>query len=229
MKILAIDTALAAASVCVYDAAASTFDAVESILMSRGHAEALLPMVDRVMARVEGGFSALGRVAVTVGPGSFTGLRVGLAAARGFALACNVPAVGVSTLAALAAPLILEGRPEMIAVAIDARHGNVFFAAFEPDGRAMTTPRIAAAAEVAPMLENGSTRIVGSGAALVAREAERLGVAVEASTEGATPDIRCVARLGLLADPELAAPRPLYLKPADATPQRAGVVVEALS
>jgi len=94
-KILAIDTALNAASACVYEEGAAAPESSETILMQRGHAEALLPLVDRVMAQAQGGFAALGRIAVTVGPGSFTGLRVGIAAARAIGIACNVPVVGV--------------------------------------------------------------------------------------------------------------------------------------
>ncbi len=121
MKILAIDTALGAVSACVLDDGSRDAESIESIAMARGHAEALVPLIDRVVARVDGGFAALSRVAVTVGPGSFTGLRVGIAAARGIAIACDIPIVGVSTLAALAAPLILEQTPDLIGAAIDAR------------------------------------------------------------------------------------------------------------
>ncbi|MGB7045218.1 MAG: tRNA (adenosine(37)-N6)-threonylcarbamoyltransferase complex dimerization subunit type 1 TsaB, partial [Methylocella sp.] len=103
MKILAIDTALPAISACVLDDGADSPEAIETIAMERGHAEALLPLIDRVMARVAGGFASLDRVAVTVGPGSFTGLRVGIAAARAIGIACKIPVTGVSTLAALAA------------------------------------------------------------------------------------------------------------------------------
>src|SRR5208283_3966633 len=103
MRILAIDTALPAISACVLDEGAESPESIETIAMERGHAEALLPLIERVMARVEGGFASLDRVAVTVGPGSFTGLRVGIAAARAIGVACKVPVIGVSTLAALAA------------------------------------------------------------------------------------------------------------------------------
>src|SRR6201989_3424662 len=72
--------------------------------MLRGHAEALLPMLQRVMQQANFGFSDIDRIAVTTGPGSFTGLRVGIAAARGLALAAEKPAVGLSTLSAYAAP-----------------------------------------------------------------------------------------------------------------------------
>ncbi len=219
MKILAIDTALPAVSACVLDDEAEAAEALETIAMERGHAEALLPLIDRVMARVEGGFTGLGRVAVTVGPGSFTGLRVGIAAARAIGIACEIPVVGVSTLAALAAPLILDEKPGLVAVAIDARHGNVFFAAFGPDGRTILAPRLAPIHEAARSLGEGPVRLVGPGAPLLAIEASALRMDVEVVGAFAAPDIEFVARLGLLADPSLAPPRPLYLKAPDAKPQ----------
>src|SRR5690348_7844676 len=163
MKILAIDSALPAISACVLDDGAASPEAIETIAMERGHAEALLPLIDRVMARVAGGFASLGRVAVTVGPGSFTGLRVGIAAARAIGIACKIPVTGVSTLAALAAPLILEQKPGLVAAAIDARRGNVFFAAFGPDGRAALAPRIAPAREAVRSLGAGPVRLAGPG------------------------------------------------------------------
>ena len=103
MLVLAIDTALEACSAAVFDAAQGTFRH-ESLPMIRGHAEALLPLLARVMKQSAVSFSAFDRVAVTVGPGSFTGLRVGIAAARGIGLAAKKPVIGITTLAALAAP-----------------------------------------------------------------------------------------------------------------------------
>ena len=185
--------------------------------MERGHAEALLPLIDRVMARVEGGFASLDRVAVTVGPGSFTGLRVGIAAARAIGIACKIPVIGVSTLAALAAPLILEQKPGLVAVAIDARHGNVFFAAFGPDGRASVgaPDRAAARGRALAWRGSGAACGIGRGAArgrgFGGRNGDR-----DRSREHSGLDIVFVAKLGLLADPALAPPRPLYLKVPDA-------------
>ena len=98
--ILAIDTALAATSACLLVPGQTSPFAAETLFMEAGHAEALLPLIDRVVARAPGGFAAVTRVAVTVGPGSFTGIRIGVAAARAFGLACGVPVVGVSTLSA---------------------------------------------------------------------------------------------------------------------------------
>ena len=212
MKILAIDTALAAISACVLDAAAESPEAIETMAMDRGHAEALLPLIDRVMARVEGGFASLGRVAVTVGPGSFTGLRAGIAAARAIGIACKIPVTGVSTLAALAAPLILEQKPSLVVAAIDARRGNVFFAAFGPDGRVVLAPRIAPVREAARSLGAGPVRLAGPGAQLLAIEAQAAGTETGIARENGGLGIVFVAKLGRLADPVLSPPRPLYLQ-----------------
>ena len=218
MRILAIDTALPAISACVLDEGAESPASIETMPMERGHAEALLPLIDRVMARVEGGFASLDRVAVSVGPGSFTGLRVGIAAARAIGVACKIPVIGVTTFAAFAAPLILEQKPGLVAVAIDARHGNVFFAAFGPDGRATAAPRVLPPREAVRSLGAGPARIAGSGAALLAAEASAAGRGIEIVPEYGGLDIVFVAKLGLLADPALTPPRPLYLKAADARP-----------
>jgi tRNA threonylcarbamoyladenosine biosynthesis protein TsaB len=211
MKILAVDTALSAVSACVLDEGTESPDSIETIARERGHAEALLPLIDRVMARVEGGFASLGRAAVTVGPGSFTGLRAGIAAARAIGIACKIPVAGVSTLAALAAPLILEQKPGLVAAAIDARRGNVFFAAFGPDGRAVLPPRIASAREAVRALGAGPVRLAGSGAPLLAHEALAAGTETWIDRENPGLDIVFVAKLGLLADPNLTPPRPFYL------------------
>ena len=94
MLILAIDTALDACAAGVLDTDAGKLIAQESLAMKRGHAEALMPLIARVIKESGIGFAELDRIAVTTGPGSFTGLRVGLSAARGIALAANKPVVG---------------------------------------------------------------------------------------------------------------------------------------
>src|SRR5277367_2116868 len=113
MRVLAIDTALAACSAAVLDTEQGGILARESLPMIRGHAEALMPLISRVMEDAGLAFTDLDRVAVTTGPGSFTGLRVGISAARGIALAADRPAVGLSTLSAYAAPHIAndDGLP----------------------------------------------------------------------------------------------------------------------
>ncbi len=219
MYILALDTALTACSVALLDAESDTIVAGDSVFMDRGHAEALVPMVEQVMQTARIGFSDLERVAVTVGPGSFTGLRVGLSAARGFALATGKPAVGVTTLAALAAPFLAFDDSHPVLCAIDARHGHVFLQLFGVGGRTLVPPRMASVKEAGRIAAIGAVRLVGSGAALVA-DAWPNGEPAPISVEQlAAPDVAWVARLGAAAEPASAEPKPLYLRAPDAKPQ----------
>src|SRR5581483_12394282 len=143
MLILAIDTALDACAAAVLNTETGKAIAVESQLMKRGHAEALMPLIGRVMGDAGTGFADLERIAVTTGPGSFTGLRVGLSAARGIALAADKPVVGVTTLTSYAAPVVsTNGKPPVLA-AIDARHDQVYFQMVSGDGGSLVSPRIA--------------------------------------------------------------------------------------
>jgi tRNA threonylcarbamoyladenosine biosynthesis protein TsaB len=218
LRVLAIDTALDACAACVFDAEAEDVCAVERLPMQRGHAEALLPLVERVMAAAGVGFEAIDRIVTTVGPGSFTGLRVGIAAARGFAVALGKPAVGVTTLAALSAPLVAEDDRVPVVAAIDARHGNVFLQMTGAGGRSLIPPRVATLKEAIRVAAIGPVKLVGSGAPLLAAAwpaSERPPVLVD--PRGA-PDVTWVARLGVASPPDVR-PRPLYLRPPDARPQ----------
>src|SRR5580698_2238559 len=114
MLILAIDTALDACAAGVLDTEAGRLIAQESQAMKRGHAEALMPLIARVIEQSGIAFTALDRIAVTTGPGSFTGLRVGLSAARGIALAADKPVVGLSTLTAYAAPVVGQNAAQPV-------------------------------------------------------------------------------------------------------------------
>jgi tRNA threonylcarbamoyladenosine biosynthesis protein TsaB len=218
-RVLAIDTALGGCSVCVIDAGQSLPLALESEAMTTGQAEAIMPMIERVMKQVDGGFASLERVAVSVGPGSFTGLRIGIAAARAIGLAAGIPVVGVSTLAAYAAPLINPQESGVIAVGIDARHGSVFFQAFTAAGRTIVLPRVISVKEAGRAIGAGPVRLAGSGAAALAVEAMALGLKASIADLKAAPDIIWIARLGLAADPATATAKQLYLRPPSATPQ----------
>lgn len=216
--ILAIDTSMSAASACVSLAGADEPVASRSLPMERGHAEALMPLIAEVMQSTPGGFPALTRVAVTIGPGSFTGIRVGVAAARGIALAGNIPVVGVSTFSAFAAPWIGQQQGQIVACAIDARHGNVYIQAFDSSGHIVLSPRLSTPREALRAIGAGPLCLVGSGAALLAAEAQTIGSEATICGPSAAPDIHQVARLGLIADPAAAPARPFYLKPPDAKP-----------
>jgi len=218
MLILAIDTALEACAVAVLDTEAGSLRAHESQAMARGHAEALMPMIDRVMQAADLPFAALERIAVTVGPGSFTGLRVGISAARGLGLAAEKPVVGVTTLSAYAAPHLGESAGPIVSV-IDARHDHVYMQAVGGDGAAMVRPRLAALAEVFDTAQFGAPHLVGNAARLVADRWPADAAAPASVEQQAAPDIAWVAWLGVAADPAASRPRPLYLRAPDAKPQ----------
>jgi tRNA threonylcarbamoyladenosine biosynthesis protein TsaB len=218
MRILAIDTALDACSVAVFDTERDRMLAMQSREIGRGHAELLIPLVDEVMKSAGATFDSLDRIAVTVGPGSFTGLRVGLSAARGFALAAKKPAVGVSTLAALTAPLITENETVPVVAAIDAKHGNLYMQMVGAGGRVLVAPRAVNLREAIRAVALGPVRIVGNGAAMLAAHwPPKLPSPVSVDPRPA-PDILWVARIGAAADPERAKPRPIYLRAPNAKP-----------
>ena len=216
MRVLAIDTSRGACSAAVYDSAIRLAAARETEPMLRGHAEALAPMIERVLARTEGGAASLGKVAVAVGPGSFTGLRIGVAIAKAIALTIEVPVVGVSTLIAYAGPMLDEPRPGVIASVIDAGHGQVYFHLIDSKAKQIFSPRVVSLRDAVRAIGGSPARVVGDAAGLLAEEARRAGVEVDASAGAAYPDIVAIARIGLAADPAAWPARPFYLKPPDA-------------
>ncbi|MGT2502871.1 tRNA (adenosine(37)-N6)-threonylcarbamoyltransferase complex dimerization subunit type 1 TsaB [Bradyrhizobium guangxiense] len=218
MLILAIDTALDACSVAVLDTETAELLAQESQLMKRGHAEALMPMIARVMRSADLAFTALDRIAVTVGPGSFTGLRVGISAARGLALAAEKPAVGLTTLSAYAAAIVGQSKLAPVISAIDARHDHVYFQIVAGDGSQLVRPRVASIDEAIAASQFGAPHLVGNAANILAERWPKDSeppVAVEAQP---APDIGWVAWLGAAADHEMNPARPFYLKAPDAKP-----------
>jgi tRNA threonylcarbamoyl adenosine modification protein YeaZ len=221
MRILAIDTALEACAAAVIDTERGKM-ATESLPMERGHAEALIPLIARVMRQADMPFSALDRIGVTTGPGSFTGLRVGIAAARSIALSTGKPAFGLTTLAAFAAPHIAADETSGVTVAIDARHQHVYMQVFAPGGHAVVPPRIASAEDAArAALTHGSIRLTGTGAALLAAAwppREKPPIIID---ERRAPDIVWVGRLAIAANESSSPPKPLYLRAPDAQPQAA--------
>ena len=216
MRILAIDTSCGAASVAVVEGGLIEPLAVLSRPMTRGHAEAIAPMVEEAMRGIEGGFASLGRIAVAAGPGSFTGIRVGLAMARAMGVALAIPVVGVSTLAALAAPLLSEPKAGIIAAAIDARHGSVYFQLFEASGRPLGPPRCDTARECVRAIGAGPAWLAGDAAAILANAAHRAGLPYDLDAARDAPDIVALARMGLALDPSVSPARPIYVKPPDA-------------
>jgi tRNA threonylcarbamoyladenosine biosynthesis protein TsaB len=220
MLILAIDTALDACAAVVLDTGTSKLIAVESQAMKRGHAEALMPLIGRVMKDAALPFAALDRIAVTTGPGSFTGLRVGLSAARGLALAAGKPAVGLTTLSAYAAPIVSESGEDPVISAIDARHDHVYFQVVSGNGGSLVRPRVGTIEAALEASRFGAPHLVGNAAAILAeRWPKDAPPPVKVDAQPA-PDISWVAWLGAAVSPDTAPARPLYLRAPDAKPSQ---------
>jgi tRNA threonylcarbamoyladenosine biosynthesis protein TsaB len=218
MLILAIDTALEACAAAVLDTDKNRLIAQESQAMKRGHAEALMPLVARVMKEAGIPFASLDRVAATTGPGSFTGLRVGLSAARGIALAANKPAIGITTLAAYAAPHVTEDGEHPIISAIDARHDHVYLQAVSGHGGPLVTPRVAPIEAALGASRFGAPILAGNAANLLAERWPKDAAAPVKIDQQGAPDIAWVAWLAAAVDPSVATPRPFYLRAPDAKP-----------
>lgn len=219
MRVLAIDTALEACAAALLDTESGIL-AHESLPMVRGHAEALMPLVARVMSESALEFSDLHRIAVTVGPGSFTGLRVGVAAARGLALAAGIPAVGLTTLAAYAAPHVAADDEIPLIAVIDARNEQVYLQLFGPGGRTIIQPRIASVRDAVRAASAGPARVVGTGAELVMAAWPADQPPPPLVDPARAPAIDWVAHLGAAAT-QTAPPKPMYLRPPGAQPQDA--------
>ena len=207
MIVLAIDTALDACS------AAAVQDevvlAAASEPMQRGHQERLAPMVAEVMTAAGVAFGRLDRIGVTTGPGSFTGLRVGLAFAKGLALALEIDCVGIGSLEALAADAPAPGH---VAAVVDARRGQVYLQLFE-GGAALGPPEALTLDEAAARLARIARplTLVGSGAPLLADRTPGATVA-----HSAAPDPVRLARLAARAAGGPGSPAPIYLRAPDA-------------
>jgi tRNA threonylcarbamoyladenosine biosynthesis protein TsaB len=205
MIVLGLDTCLNACSVAVLDGARVL--AHRSEVMARGHQERLAPMAEGAMADAGLPFSRLARVGATIGPGSFTGLRVGVAFAKGLASALAIPALGVGVLEALAAEA--DG---LAAAVVDARRDQVYLQIFE-DGSPLMAPDVlalgTAAARLVELAGGRAITLVGPGAALLADVAPGARLM---TPEGC--DARLVARLA--GERAVTPIRPLYLRAPDA-------------
>ena len=220
MLILAIDTALDACAAAVLDTSTGKIIAQESQPMKRGHAEALMPLLARVMKASGVAFAAVDRIAATTGPGSFTGLRVGLSAARGIALAAGKPVVGVTTLTAYAAPIVSEDRGHPVISAIDARHDHVYYQVLGGDGSSLVKPKVAPIAEALDAARFGAPHLVGNASEILANRWPADAPPPVSVVNLPAPDIAWVAWLGAAVDPETAPARPYYLRAPDAKPPR---------
>ena len=207
MKLLAIDCSAGLCAACLHDAAADR---------ELGRAEHLAGVVEEAMERAGLAFSDLGAIAVSVGPGSFTGLRVGVSAARGYALALGIPAIGVTTLEAIAAEARGHAGPVNVLAALDGGRGELQASVYGVQGEALFAPAVITLDQATALAREFSARLAGTAA-------EQIAAALQAShlvcgPLAATADIGVDARLAAGKKPA-EKPKPLYLREPDAKPQ----------
>jgi tRNA threonylcarbamoyl adenosine modification protein YeaZ len=189
--VLAIDTAAPRLQLALRRDDGTTDISIDEL--AQGHAELLFPRLETLLAGNDVGYPDLTRIVVTTGPGSFTGLRIGISAARGLGLALGIPVIGMPSLFALS----LHGEPgHPQAVLLDARRGEAYFQRFFAPAQPWDDPRLLPIAEARNLVQHGVTPI-----------------------ETPFPDIAKIAASGRDLNPNLFRPEPLYVRGADAKPQ----------
>lgn len=222
MNILALDTSMGACSAAVLRTDTNTRRLTSlQVDMPRGHAEALMPMVDEVLAEADIGPRDLDLIAATRGPGSFTGVRIAIAAARGLALVTHAKLFGTDSLIVMArASLQAEAKPKgPFAVAVDARRGMIYFGLYDETARKLDGPELVSPGDAAGRLAEDVRIAVGSGAALLADAAATQGRALSAALESLQPSAAALAEIAFESGETCEVLRPLYLRPPDAKPQ----------
>jgi tRNA threonylcarbamoyl adenosine modification protein YeaZ len=216
MLILAFDTTLAACSAAVFDGDAGRLLAHAFEPLERGHAEALVGMVRGVLEESAVELARVDRIAVTVGPGTFTGVRIGLSLARGLRLALGTPVCGLTSLEAMR--LNVDDNPERRAVAslIDARRGEYYLAAWSAEGALLVAPCAVRHEDAAGLLPAGSL-VVGTGADRLVEFAGGTGDVIRAGVPD-LPDAARIAEAAIELAPAPEPPQPLYLRPPGARP-----------
>ena len=206
--ILVIDTSGPVCAAGIHDPATGALVTSRSEMLGKGHAERLMPMIDEVLSEAGLALTDMERIGVTIGPGSFTGIRVGVAAARGFALSLGIPAVGVSTLQVVAEQVLEIDPPAPVVAAIDAGRQEIFAQAFLPEGVMLTEPAIYDHEAVRGMIDRFGAIPAGSGIDAMAGRAH-------------DPDPYPLDRIGRIAARlnERTSASPLYLRGAGAKPQ----------
>jgi tRNA threonylcarbamoyladenosine biosynthesis protein TsaB len=220
MRILAMDTATSSCSVALWCDGAIV--AARRELMFRGQAEALVPMIKNVLAEAEVTASDLDLLAVTVGPGAFTGLRIGLATARGMGLAANIPCLGLTTTEVIAHAVNASSwNRGTLLVALDSKRADIYVQAFQPGHKPISEASAMDSAILGEWLKDvpGPIHVVGDARALAAAALINAGLETIVIETPEVPDSSVVAELASqrwTPGDIQKAPSPLYLRPPDA-------------
>lgn len=214
MNLLGLDTATSSTAVALARRDGWLHEARDDVAPGERpqHAQRLLPLAAELLAAAGIGWEAIEQIAVGVGPGGYTGLRIGVATARGLALAHGATLVGVGTLRALAEPVAARST----AAVLDARRGEAFIGLYR-DGEELLAPRVCGPAELAALALRGGpeTLAIGDGALRFRELIERAGVHV-APAESHLHRVSAAAICRLAAEGKVTSAVPAYLRLADA-------------
>ncbi len=211
MIVLALDTSGVDCSACVYDSASDRVLGEVCETIGKGHAERLMAVIDGALEQAQLSLQKVERIGVTVGPGSFTGIRVGVAAARGFALSLGIEALGVTTLETLALHYLLANPGRPVAVGLDAKRDEAYLQTFSADGSPLRDASLLSLEDSRLAIEGFDGAVIGSAAPLFA-----------GAETGSGPDHFPITSVARAAARKLAGqpkPAPLYLRGPDARPQ----------
>ncbi len=229
MIVLSFDTSLAACSAAIVDVGERQHVlACAYCEPGKGHAEILLEMISGVMAEAKLGFGDIKCQVITLGPGSFTGVRVALSAARGFRIAHNIPICGVTTLQAISANIAQLTQPacrSSTAVIVDARRNEAYVQVFDADSNPLCDPTLLRVDQLDDWLTPWKAEplnLIGTGVKLLTAGSRPLPDCWLAREEYSLPDAANFARLLKEVDMDDAPPEPLYLRKPDAKPQTIG-------
>lgn len=221
MLVMGLDTSLQRCSVAILRGEAVVARAVED--MARGHAERLAPMASSVLDEAGLRIADLDRIGIVVGPGGFTGVRVGLSFARGLAIGTDMPVVGVTSLAALAGNAVQGAADGLIAAVIDARRGQVYAGLYDAGGAERIPPFVtepeSALQKLTDAAGHAPVAVVGNGGGEFSALPD--GWSLSGADDQIDPAI--VARLVARAPAPSGPPAPLYLRGPDAKPPKPGI------
>lgn len=218
MTLLAIDTSANLCAVCVWKDNAAIVSITQDI--GTGHAELLMGMIDEALAQAGKNYADLTRIGVVIGPGSFTGVRVGVSTARGLALALNIPAVGITTLEGLAREAQSRHPGCSVLAVIDARRDQFYSALYDASTSLIAEPAVLDAEGTAARTGDAELVLTGSGSAAISALLPNR----EILAESATASVETYARLAAAMPAGVEKPKPLYLRGADAKPQASFVL-----